>query len=289
MGNGRNIKVWEDNRVPSSSTHKIISPRDSFPLNSRVSYLIDAEQKCWNLNLLNRFFLPFEAEEIASIPLSIRLPDDKQVWAATPNGLFSVRSAYKLALELEKDEVAGSSSDGSHLRRFWKRLWSCQIPHKIRHFAWTAARDILPTKANLVARKILVDGNCEECGLCAKSFYLLFWECQKLETLALIHLFSVLYQRFLLGAFFIFYGISSWKQIGVWKILVALWYNKNEVIHGKPRKAGLKLVDWCKNYLAEYWSANRTSVNPPAHLEVALSPSNFPSHKVNVDAARFMA
>lgn len=65
--------VWEDNRVPSSSTHKIISPRDSFPLNSRVSYLIDAEQKCWNLNLLNRFFLPFEAEEIASIPLSIRL------------------------------------------------------------------------------------------------------------------------------------------------------------------------------------------------------------------------
>ncbi|XP_030947476.1 uncharacterized protein LOC115971614 [Quercus lobata] len=69
----------------------------------------------------------------------------------------------------------------------------------------------------------------------------------------------------------------------------ALWYNRNEVIHGKPRKAGLKLVDWCKNYLDEYWSANRTSVNPPAHLEVAWSPSNFPSYKVNVDAARFMA
>ena len=66
----------------------------------------------------------------------------------------------------------------------------------------------------------------------------------------------------------------------------ALWSNRNEVIHGKPRKAGLKLVDWCKNYLDEYWSANRTSVNPPAHLEVAWSPSNFPSYKVNVDAAR---
>ena len=296
MGNGRNIKVWEDNRVPSSSTHKIISPRDSFPLNSRVSYLIDAEQKCWNLNLLNRFFLPFEAEEIASIPLSIRLPDDKQVWAATPNGLFSVRSAYKLALELEKDEVAGSSSDGSHLRRFWKRLWSCQIPHKIRHFAWTAARDILPTKANLVARKILVDGNCEECGLCAKSFYLLFWECSKardtwahspfLSSLSAVPFRSLFY--------FLWYIIleADWsmEDIGLAiTIAWALWYNKNEVIHGKPRKAGLKLVDWCKNYLDEYWSANRTSVNPPAHLEVALSPSNFPSHKVNVDAARFMA
>ena len=111
-----NIKVWEDNWVPSSSTHKIISLRGSFPLNSRVSDLIDAKQKCWNLNLLNRVFLHFEAEQIASIPLSIRLPDDKQVWATTSNGLFSVRSAYKLALELEKDKEAGSSSDGSHLR-----------------------------------------------------------------------------------------------------------------------------------------------------------------------------
>ena len=61
VGNGRNIKVWEDNWVPISSTHKIISPRGSFPLNSKVCDLIDAEQKCWNLNLLNRIFLPFEA------------------------------------------------------------------------------------------------------------------------------------------------------------------------------------------------------------------------------------
>ncbi|XP_075659281.1 uncharacterized protein LOC142629196 [Castanea sativa] len=155
VGNGRNIKIWEDSWVPSSSTHKIISPRGSFPLISRVSDLIDADQKCWNLNKLNRIFLPFEADEIASIPLSIRLPNDKQVWAATSTGLFSVRSAYNLALNIEEDDGAGSTSDGGHLRSFWKQLWSCQIPHKIRHFAWRAARYILPTKANLVARKIL--------------------------------------------------------------------------------------------------------------------------------------
>ena len=69
----------------------------------------------------------------------------------------------------------------------------------------------------------------------------------------------------------------------------ALWYNKNEVIHGKPRKAGLKLVDWCKNYLDEYWFANRTLSNPSTHLEVTWFPPNYPSYKVNVDAARFKA
>jgi len=30
---------------------------------------------------LNSGFLPFEAKEIAFIPLSVRFPDDKQVWA----------------------------------------------------------------------------------------------------------------------------------------------------------------------------------------------------------------
>ena len=127
-------------------------------------------------------------------------------------------------------------------------------------------------------------------------FIICFGSVQKLETLGLIHLFSVLYQRFLLGAFFYFlwYIIleADWsmEDIGLAIIIAwALWSNRNEVIHGKPRKAGLKLVDWCKNYLDEYWSANRTLVNPPTHLEVAWSPSIFPSYKVNVDAARFMA
>ncbi|XP_075651545.1 uncharacterized protein LOC142622019 [Castanea sativa] len=265
VGNGRNIKIWEDSWVPSSSIHKIISPRGSFPLISRVSDLIDADQKCWNLNKLNRIFLPFEADEIASIPLSIRLPDDKQVWAATSTGLFSVRSAYHLALNIEEDEGAGSTSDGGHLRSFWKQLWSCQIPHKIRHFAWRAARDILPTKANLVARKILEDSNCEECGLCAESFYHLFWECSKArDTWAhspfLSPLSAVPFSSFF---DFLWYIImeSGWsvEDVGLAiTIAWALWSNRNEMFHGKPRKA-------------------------------AWTPPTFPSYKVNVDAARFMA
>lgn len=93
-----------------------------FPLDSKVCDLIDVEKKCWELNLLNRNFLPFEVELIVGIPLSVRLPDDRQVWAETSNGFFSVTSAYKVALELETNRKISSCSDGSNLRRFWKRL-----------------------------------------------------------------------------------------------------------------------------------------------------------------------
>ena len=65
----------------------------------RVSELIDMENRCWNIHLLQQLFLPFEVEEIRSTPLSNSLPSDKQIWTGTSNGLFTVRSAYKLAME----------------------------------------------------------------------------------------------------------------------------------------------------------------------------------------------
>ena len=49
-----------------------------------------------------------------------------------------------------------------------------QVPQKIRHFARRAARDILPTKANLRLRHDLMDDVCEECGATAETFIHLF-------------------------------------------------------------------------------------------------------------------
>ena len=124
-------------------------------------------------------FLPHEADLICGIALCANLPEDKQVWALTNNGLFSVRSAYKLAMELRSDAQVGTGSDGSHLRRFWQAIWSCNIPHMIRHFVWRACRDVLPTKENLVRWKVLSDSCCDECKLAEETSGHLFWSCQR--------------------------------------------------------------------------------------------------------------
>ena len=44
---------------------------------------------------------------------------------------------------------------------------------------WRACRDILPTKANLVARKVIPDSCCEECQKEAESSGHLFWSCSR--------------------------------------------------------------------------------------------------------------
>lgn len=72
--------------VPNSSTHKVISSRGLFQMDSMVSCFIHLDKSCWNLDLLKQAFLRFEPEEIAGIPLSIQLPDDKQVWGILQMG-----------------------------------------------------------------------------------------------------------------------------------------------------------------------------------------------------------
>ncbi|KAK7839830.1 hypothetical protein CFP56_017473 [Quercus suber] len=56
------------------------------------------EIKGWDVNLVRNTFLPHEADMVLGIPISPRLPEDSIVWAWTSNGLFSVKSAYKIVL-----------------------------------------------------------------------------------------------------------------------------------------------------------------------------------------------
>lgn len=100
VGNGQCIRIWDDKWIPNSSSHQIISPRKSCSRVSMVSDPIGVEKKSWNLDILNQVFLPFEVEIIEGIPLSNHMPVDKKIWSETTNGIFSVRSAYKIALDM---------------------------------------------------------------------------------------------------------------------------------------------------------------------------------------------
>ena len=107
----------------------------SYHEDTRVSEFIDTDVAGWKGGALDAVFLPHEAELIKSIPISLQLPEDKLIWALTSNGVFSVRSAYRLAMDQARAEQSGSSSDNGRIRKFWRQLWRLEIPHKVRHFS----------------------------------------------------------------------------------------------------------------------------------------------------------
>ncbi|KAL0004708.1 hypothetical protein SO802_012269 [Lithocarpus litseifolius] len=90
------------------------------------------------------------------------MPRDKLVWAATPNGKFTVKSAYWLALDMKRVENE-STSGPSGLQQLWRSIWSADVPNKIKNFAWRACQNTLPTKANLFHRKVISSEVCEHC------------------------------------------------------------------------------------------------------------------------------
>ena len=189
MDNERDVKVWGDRWLPCSSSHGVISPRLFLHEDTRVGELIDTKVKCWKSSVVDTIFPPHEAKAIKSIPLSVRLPPDKLVWAETANGKFTVKSAYHLAVSISSSDSRGSASDCSQLRRFWRRLWGLAIPFKVKHFAWRVCRDALPTKVNLKRRKVLTKDSCKWCKVKPETVgHVLWgypkaqkvWECSKL-------------------------------------------------------------------------------------------------------------
>ena len=136
---------------PNSSTYRVISPRTLLPIDATVDILIDAERGTWRTDLVRELFVNFEAENILSIPLSICLPRDKLVWAATPNGFFTVKSAHWIAMAAAGTEQEGTLG-ASGQKQLWKTIWSAEVPNKIKNFVWRACQNIIPTKSNLCRR-----------------------------------------------------------------------------------------------------------------------------------------
>ena len=89
--------------------------------------------------------------------------DDSIFWLPNKKGLFIVKSAYKVARELMRRENVAKSSGGCVRKRIWAALWKLKIPNKVKVFAGRACNDILPTKMNLVNRRIIVDAACPIC------------------------------------------------------------------------------------------------------------------------------
>lgn len=100
VGDGRSIRIWGDRWLPTRVTHAVQTPINSMEDTSMVEKLIDKEQSGWNSTLVRHIFSPDEAKVILNIPLSPFYPPDRIIWKSTKDGVFSVRSAYHLGVEI---------------------------------------------------------------------------------------------------------------------------------------------------------------------------------------------
>ena len=177
--NGATVPIWKDKWLPTSNDNRVITPPQIFDQNSMVTELIDHENHTWRTGLIRQIFNPLQAAEILNIPLGDTNQRDYLVWQASRNGSFTVKSAYHLAQKMERRQLQayepGSSKeyDGR-----WDKIWKSKTQPKIKHLAWCACQDSLPTRANLCRRGLNVDVYCPLCSEDYETQTHIFLDCR---------------------------------------------------------------------------------------------------------------
>lgn len=114
-----------------------------------VNFFITDDRK-WDVGMLDSFFIPGDSANIQNIMLTRLAHVDNIFWFCNDRGIYSVRSRYRLACNLEFGDSAGSSSGTD----FWeKAICKLGLP-KIKHFLWKGASRALPHCLNLNQRAV---------------------------------------------------------------------------------------------------------------------------------------
>uniref|UniRef100_A0A803QJ15 Reverse transcriptase domain-containing protein n=1 Tax=Cannabis sativa TaxID=3483 RepID=A0A803QJ15_CANSA len=97
---------------------------------------------------------------VQDIPIAGHMCPDVLIWGRESSGIFSVKSAYHLAVS-SRDIPSSSSFLGN--KRFWSKLWSSSIPSKVKHCVWRILLNSIPIPSNLYHRHIIPLPFCPLC------------------------------------------------------------------------------------------------------------------------------
>lgn len=163
VGDGTLIKTWRDAWIPRGHNFRPVTPKRNCQFNWVADFL--NEHGAWNVQRLREHFWELDVREILKIRTSPRNGPDFLAWFPERSGQFSVRSAYHLATEVQYAVGLGSSSGNPSGRRpIWQRIWSANVPLKMKIMAWKAASGALATNECKKFRHISIQDSCPICG-----------------------------------------------------------------------------------------------------------------------------
>ena len=128
---------------------------------------------------------------------------------------------------MSREMIITKNSGGAFGHHVWTKLWKRHLPNKIKLFGWRACKDILPIRANLVKRNVLMDDQCEICKRYPKTTLHTIWGCgtaqdiwagcpirlQKFSVLGHVDVINLMVELMVLlveRARFFFFWVQAW-------------------------------------------------------------------------------
>jgi ribosomal protein L37AE/L43A len=126
--------------------------------------------------VIHSLFTEPVAAQIYGLPLSSMSQPDRLLWKGTTHGCFSVRSAYYMEMARREQEI-GECSQAGEQQDIWKLIWKLKVLAMLKNFAWKVGANLLPTKTNMVSRRIGDDPYCPICTSTFETISHIIWEC----------------------------------------------------------------------------------------------------------------
>ena len=260
VGDGKRIDIWDQKWLPDLAYSKVVSPRIDTQIN-KICDLFLPNSKVWNADLINTMFYPWEASLITSTTLGEGEENDTLVWPLTPNGVYSVRTAYRLQENgVSQENPSSSSTDAA--TTVWKGVWKIHAPYKIRHFVWRALKDSLPIKPNLRIRNIMVDEACSLCEDGRETILHSLWYCEHAQTVwkaerSFVDLYKKQHRSFMDLFEMVNKEGSTFRTAWFATIAWSLWQRQNRIRKHQTTWPLMEIGRRAKAMVEEYFDAQK--------------------------------
>jgi hypothetical protein len=108
IGNGASINIMSQPWLRERNEAWILSPQAQGVYNLNVSDLMIPNMRMWDRDKIESLFSLHIANRIVETPLTNVVEEDKLIWSDNRDGNYSVRSGYKVMMQVKKQHAAFS-------------------------------------------------------------------------------------------------------------------------------------------------------------------------------------
>lgn len=151
-----------------------------------VAELLNPVTGGWDEALVHDLFQPDDAKAILSISICDGT-EDYLAWYFDHRGLFSVKSAYKVAVmlrdrRLDRDAASSREVSANNTVKFnWNHIWSLNAPCKVKMFVWRLAHNSLANRMKIKKLGVELDTRCPVCLRLNEDGGHVFLKCKKVK------------------------------------------------------------------------------------------------------------
>ncbi|XP_018473662.1 uncharacterized protein LOC108844873 [Raphanus sativus] len=236
VGTGENTFIWTDNWIMDSTPRLPVNKERDIEVNRKVSSLLNVNGQ-WDQEILQRLFPPNEVSRILKIsPGNV---EDRDIWAFTDQGAYTVKSGYWFAANVVKNPTMQRSQQAQEVIDLKKKIWKVKTLPKIRMFLWRAVSGALAVAERLNTRGMQVNETCKLCNADTESINHVLFQCQPAKDLLQVTNFPADTQppRSLLENVKIAIKLTAEANIGTEKnraipwLLWSIWKNRNAILY----------------------------------------------------------